>query len=228
MGKTEGNLSVYVVTLVLSTIIFVAGLLLGVYFSNVRVDEVEIKNMNLERHINDIGVETLLYNENPTDLCEFLQDRVLSLTGELFVLEGKIISIESERNLNSENFLNVKKDYTLSLIKYYVFSQNVKQQCNNANFSIIVYFYSKDCDKCEEQGYILSYLKSVLKNRLLIIPIDADLDLSSINLLKNIYGVKKYPTIVIDSEVHNEFKNKSEMLSILCEKVYFRNDIICS
>jgi hypothetical protein len=87
----------------------------------------------------------------------------------------------------------------------WVDSIKLKERCGN-NFSTVVYFYeynTKSLDLKSEQATFskkLGQVKEKLGNKIILIPIAGNLNISSIDYLKYTYNVTTSPTILIDEK----------------------------
>ena len=113
-------------------------------------------------------------------------------------------------------------------MKYWLFAQKAKKTCNS-EFTTILYFYSDNCPTCPDQGVILSYFKRKLENKLLVFPININLEEQEyiIRILKSQNNVtnNKLPVIVIGNKTYQGVVSKKELGKILCE--LFENSEIC-
>ena len=83
----------------------------------------------------------------------------------------------------------------------------------------ILYFYSKDCTNCVDQGELFDRFKSDgedINITVLVFPIDLDFEDDSINLIKRYYNVSEVPTTIIKQEIfHGVLVNNTEMKELI-------------
>ncbi|MEM4247930.1 MAG: hypothetical protein QXH80_01570, partial [Candidatus Nanoarchaeia archaeon] len=76
------------------------------------------------------------------------------------------------------------------------------------------YSDSGDCDICKPQGIVLSAIKQEHPNTM-IYSFDINADYSLTNTIKDIYGIKSAPSIVIGDKVYSEFLNQEKLEKLL-------------
>ncbi len=79
----------------------------------------------------------------------------------------------------------------------------------------ILYFYSTECTACEQQGYVLTYLRSLYPD-LRIYSFDYNLDNPALRTMISLYKINEtLPAIVINDKVYNGFMDKDKVQSYL-------------
>jgi len=82
----------------------------------------------------------------------------------------------------------------------------IKEKCNS-DYHNVVYFYQYDNPSIEQKSKqrffskLLSQIKEKFGNSIMLIPIAADNDISSINLLLDKYGIEELPVLLIDEDI---------------------------
>jgi len=89
----------------------------------------------------------------------------------------------------------------------------LKRICN-ASYINVVYFYSHYNLTTEDQvqGAVLLDIKESCGSRMMLIPLPIDLNLTTINMIKEQYNIKRTPTILIDEEIKLEGLQKRDDL----------------
>jgi hypothetical protein len=81
----------------------------------------------------------------------------------------------------------------------------------------VLYFYSRKCPDCENQGFVLDYLKKLFGDRLLIFALDREFsEEPMISIIADSYKVSSSPTIVVGDEVFDGFQSKDKLLALIC------------
>ena len=92
--------------------------------------------------------------------------------------------------------------------------KKISVKCNTKPV-FVLYFYSSKCQECEQQGYVLTYLREQYPN-LRIYSFDYNLDNPALRTLISLYKVPAItPSIVIDDEVYSGFMDKNKLESYL-------------
>lgn len=205
----------YLLTLLITTSIFVTAFFASTYFSSLRTENV--------KEIQDTIAIDILASETQFDLlkeipCSHINNTMLS---EQLSLVGERLSFtENERGGDDARVLYLKKYYSLLQVKDYLLSKKLTDKCGQTKKAVsIIYFYTNrsDCKDCAKQGYVLTRLKE-LYPELRVYSFDYDLDLSVVNSLKAIYKVGGVlPTIIIDDKVYSGYKTVEEVDALLPE-----------
>src|SRR3989344_2576114 len=114
--------------------------------------------------------------------------------------------------------MGLKRYYTLLQIKDLLLMQRVAEKCALRPV-FILYFYSNegDCEKCEEQGYVLTALSRNYP-QLRVYSFDYNLPLSPLKTLVQIYGIEDDPpALVIRGSVYYGFRDIEGITKILPE-----------
>ena len=97
--------------------------------------------------------------------------------------------------------------------------KNVEKECE-VKIPSVLYFYSnlKDCEDCEKQGYVLTYLKK--KNSdLNIFSFDINMDDIALGTLKELYDIEtaELPIVVINDKIFEGFTELEDLNKVLSE-----------
>lgn len=206
----------YLAVFATTTLIFIVGILIGQQISNSKISDLEIIEQELRVDTMAIELQYLLLAENP---CKALESTPLS--EELYTLGSKLSYMEDKLGPDNPSVLRLKEYYSLLEIRHWLFLKRTKQECNR-DYTLILYFYSKQketCPKCEEQGYVLTYLRET-HPEIRIYSFDFDIGNTAIDTLKELYMTEQeLPVIIIDEEVHHGFKNKEAIEKIISGQI---------
>ncbi|MBI2140854.1 hypothetical protein HYU16_00355 [Candidatus Woesearchaeota archaeon] len=213
-------LRTYIVVGFISLLVFSLGFLLSVLIDDQRLVRVEKATKVQELNYKSLQFQQLYLNTltNNTDSCPVfelsLQSSINSLTDSLERMEGYKVSA----SFNQAEFNELARTYVLDNLRYWLFSKRTKELCD-LDFVSVLYFYSDEkCGICPDQGVILSYYKKLLGDRLLVFPINTDLEASeaAIEMLKRRYNVTTYPTIIVEDSRYEGVVSKSGLMPIVC------------
>lgn len=203
------NWKKYAWTFLITVIIFATAIALSNYFSNKKI--ANLKDIEDKISTDIISSETQ-YDLLAESACKDLSGNVLSQ--ELNALAQKLTYTEENLGKNSADLLRLKTYYTLLQIKDYLLMKKISLKCGTKPV-FILYFYSADCSACEQQGYVLTYLREQYPN-LRIYSFDYNLDNPALHTLISLYRVKNsLPALVINDKVTNGFIDKDKLTSTL-------------
>lgn len=189
-----------------TVIIFLIGLFLGGYFSDVKLsavtgiqDDLRIDTMALE-------LQYLIANEN---ICAA---RTGVLEEELSDVGAKLDYMENQLGIDNKNVIRLKEYYSLLQIRHWLLNKRQVSECK-LNKNIILYFYSndiKECPTCKEQGFVLDYLNKKY-NDLAIYAFDINSFNAAVKTLIEQNQIEESPSIVVNEKTYSGFRNSEEV-----------------
>lgn len=205
----------FAVTLVIMGGIYLGGSQLNEYkLDSIRND---IKSLEVEQQSQDIGFD--LARSTESDSCSAMQKWIDTSTPKIKDLRKDVAAYESSSKFESEEYTILKKRYTNLVLQNMMEIRTLEQNCDKEMLDI-VYVYSKyNCPSCEDQGTVLTYYRQKYDERLIVHPLDADLDMDSVNFIEELYNVTEYPVIIVDGEVHRGLQDKQELGDIIEENL---------
>ncbi len=211
----EMNKMKYLAVGVLTIIIFSAGIFLGNYFSQQKVEE--LQDIEEDLRLQTLGAE-VQYQILITNPCQFINST--PLTEELYDLSNKLDHLENIYGEDDERVLKLKERYSLLEVKHWLFVRKTNERCRT-DLTPILYFYSNkgDCDKCDEQGYVLTYLRRKYDD-LRVYSFDINMDNPAMNTIKEIYDVESAPTVIVgDNLVYPNYISRTELEDVIRERM---------
>jgi hypothetical protein len=209
----------YVVSAAITLFILFMGIYLGIFLSKGKIEELKAELTSLKLKQEDLMFELTLLTLNKNISCNMLTQALEKVIGEAGKLGDRVSLYETREKIKDESFYNLKKDYTLTLIRYWFYVEEIKENCDKSNLVTVLYFYSnQDCFDCLSQGTILTYMKQKYPQNLMVFALDYDMDLSIISSLKRVYGVQKVPSLVINGEKYEGLVTLEKLSEILCTK----------
>lgn len=229
MVKRKISVDKYFIAAFLTILIFSLGLALGFLIDNARLNWAKQITEEQEIDFSSLQLQFLYLNsiENINASCEVLKVTLDQTIKDLSDSLDKFQQYKKDTKINKEQFELVSRRYILDNLRYWLFARKSKDACN-IKLVTILYFYSEEhCEICPDQGVILSYYKKIFEEKLLIFPINVDLESkeSMITILKNIYNVKDYPSIVIEDEKYEGVVDKIKLGALICDA--FNDNTIC-
>ena len=190
-------------TTVLTVLVFIIGFFVGVFFDNLRLEEIKGRITEIDNLWNDARLLQSYIQKfsNITPYCGFLLDENLKL-GDRIYAEGLRIEKYEEANRFAPLFDQEKKRYALLDLQFWLNSIDLKISCN-ANYSTVIYFYSQYSKTPEQkfQDKVLWDLKQKCGPQIIYITFPADMEISTIEVMKNIYNIEKIPAILINESL---------------------------
>jgi len=211
MLKRKLSMGRYVQTLVITISVFMLGIFIGFFISEIRINEM-LSSYN-EIRLKVVGA-TLETNILEGELCRY---DILGVTGkERFDLGRQVEEMERIRGKTDEQVLRLKEEYSMLSVNHLLLMEKWKKECNR-NVSIIIFFYSnkENFTESENQGFVLDYIYTKYPNKISTYAFDVDIDNPVINAMKRKYDVNVIPTIVINDRVYSGFQSKGKIESLI-------------
>jgi len=201
------SVSRIIAALAMTCLLFIAGILIGIYITNSKTNDINSMKKDLELELTQLDIEDKLIENNCLDpklLIEKLND-----------LSARLTYLESQYDKNDPAILEIKKSYTLLEIRHYLRMKTINSACS-ANCTLILFFYSNTNSKeeSEKQGFVLDYLRSKHEN-VKIYSFDYDLNISAIETLKELHSITITPSTIIEGKVYAGFHDKEELEKVL-------------
>ena len=210
----------YVMAAVFTVLIFSLGLTLGII-----MDYERIKWINQLTEKYDVDFRSLQFQalylgtlEDNNASCDVLYATLERAIADLGASLENVLEYEKQSKVKSSDFNIIRRRYLLDNLRYWLFAKEAKELCD-LDVVNVLYFYSEDkCDSCPTQGTILTYYKKIFDDKLLIFPLNLDLEKDEpiLEILKKRYKVYNLPTIIIEEKKYEGIVNKDELGKIIC------------
>ncbi len=194
------------------------------FLSYNEVQKQNVRSMQLQFELNNLKI-----GSNQCAKTKSLFDYYLV---ELEDNRERLNTYVSQAKVTKDDFTILKRDYVLSQLNFWMLTEDMKENCpDNSNFTTVLYFYSskEKCPSCADQGFNLDYYKVKLKTNLLIFAIDEEFSYQEpiIQILKDVYKITSYPTLIINGEKQEGFVDRDSLQEIFCNLESSRNLIDC-
>lgn len=203
MKLFNSSMHVFWQALIISVIIFNLGIFLGYMLENSRIGKVNQLYAESELNLLDVKIQSEMYDSSAVN-CENAIEGNIAFADKVYE-EAKILDkFESASRMTDSIRLQHEK-YDLLRTLFWLNSMKIKQKCN-ASYHDVVYFYQyNDATleiKAEQNVFsrLLGDLKVKYGNSIMLIPIAADNNVSSVSMLLKAYNVTEFPTVLIDEK----------------------------
>jgi hypothetical protein len=194
----------FLYALIITIIVFNLGIFMGYMLESSRINKVSDWYSNSERNLLDQKVQERIFETVSLD-CDNLVEENIKFADRIYEDALKIDRYEKASRINKE-IIQLHKRYDLMRTLLWMNSIRIKEKCNS-NYSNIVYFYKYNEPTLEQEAKqrffskLLEELKMRYGNKIILIPIAADNDLPSIELLIKEYEIDKLPVLLINENI---------------------------
>ncbi len=207
MKRKKMDYTKYALAFFITILVFIIGIYVGDNLNEAKVDE--IANLNEDIRTTTLAVQTQfdLVSENP---CEFINDTYLF--EELLEVSEKVEYMENQLGQQNSQVKRLKENYSTLLIKHWLFTKDIRENCVDKNVQYIIYFYSskEECPFCDSQGFILSNIRKDDPD-VRIFAFDYRLNNAALNTLKKMFvkDLERFPILIInEAEAHQGFMSR--------------------
>lgn len=219
----------YVFAALITFAIFAIGMLLGIVIEGKRVNVMQqiYNDQKIEFASSQLQFE-YLGQLTTKESCPAIYDLFSKNTIALGIAQERLLTFQKDSTMNKNEFENLKRQYTVEEIRYYLFAEKAKDICGT-DLVRVLYFYSdqKNCPNCQEQEFVLNYLKDKFKEKLLIFALDEKFDSEPmISILKKQYNISSYPTLIFEETKIEGFNSVDDLNNKICSS-FINQDINC-
>ena len=208
--------SIIMVVAFFTVAVFIAGIFLGWSLDKLKADKV----LDIMQE-NEINYESYVAEEQFFDAfggtnCKLLSSRTADLSREIAKL-GRILNVADGSNVFNEKQIDLfKRRYFILEVLFLTKNYELSKTCDT-NYHVILFFYKKDHQISNNQGYILDSLNEEYNRELTILSFDYDYDEPLIEMLKDWYALDRedIPAVVVNNIVRKGLTSREEMHSIL-------------
>lgn len=195
---------IFITSLAITVVVFLAGLLLGWYLDSSRTSEILTDLQSNELDTESYLVEQAFWDSFGGEDCSFADARLNSIALQLRDL-GQYLTSYQQKNIFQENeFKYLARRYFILEIKGYVLYNDLRNTCDVHN-NVILYFYGPEDSESQKQGYVLDSLVQQSNGTIDIFSINKDFaGDEAIETLKLYYNITVAPTIIINGDIKKE------------------------
>lgn len=207
----------YVMAFIITAAIFMMGILLGVVIESKRLAYVDQRAKEEKINFDSLQLQYLYLSAVPEKAgCNAFAATLNNYIKKTEITRARLQDYATTSGFHKPEFAMLKREYIISQMNYWILAQKTKTLCNTDTVTLL-FFYSTPCSKCEDQGFVLDYLKKRFDEKILIFAIDGDFnDEPMIQIIKQTYNVTSVPTVVVEDIVVNGFVGKDDLLQYIC------------
>ena len=206
----------YLIAFILTLVVFSGGILVGLFFENVRLSHSQQINLQEKTNLISLQLQQQYIGSGIAD-CKALNN-ILELN--IVELGNKVetLSDYGKRSvLNDEDFKLQLRDYFLTELQFLFVSNEIDTKCTSDHIKVL-FFY--DENQNDIQGEILDYVKDLFGSRVLIFSFDPTFaDEPMINVLLASYNIEKFPAVVVGSTVFQGPTSLKTLLREICSQL---------
>jgi hypothetical protein len=213
MGRTIST-GIYLGAFLISLAIFVIGIYIGYLIDSSNLDSISGEVSSISEKV--ASVQLLLLSEgNSSSFCPVYASQLDSIDEDVETIGHKLSYLEDEKGIFDSE---LKKKYFVVEAESYLLSRKVKEVCGNGSALLIHFYSNKDCPACKDQGTEVLKARDELRGEgidVKLFSFDGELGSPVADSFKAEYGIKEYPSIVIDGKTYSGFQSSDELKTLI-------------
>lgn len=195
---------IFLQALIITLVVFNIGIFFGYKLESSRVDKINEWYLESEMELLDQRIQTDSFDIIGLD-CDAMVEENIKFADNIFEKALVIDKYEKASRINKD-IISLHKKYDLLRTLLWINSIKIKERCNS-DYHNLVYLYKFNDPTIEQKAKqrffsnLLVQVKEEKGSKVLLIPIAADNELSSVSLLLDKYEIQELPTILIDEEI---------------------------
>ncbi len=218
----------FIVAFIITIFITSTFLAIGSFLDKTRSTRINELGIEAYKNINDMQTFMLLSEVYGNEMgCLAFKGKLQEIDKSVWDLGLKIdqYRIATEEFQKDPFYLEQKKIFNENELFYLLLLSKINKNCNSDK-EIVLFFYKKaeECDKCDDQSFVLTDLKKDAENEISIFSFDMDLNITTLHLLETYYKIDTYPCIVIQDKKHCGIQDKKSISQLICSR---KNESYC-
>lgn len=203
MEEKKNQKRTFLYALIVTLVLFNLGIFFGYMLETSRSNTINALYTDSERELLDQITQKDALSILNLD-CNALVSENIKFGDRIFNEALQIQKYEDANRITTE-IITQHKNFDLLRAIFWINSIEIKQQCNS-NYHNIVYFYKYNNPSVEQESKqkffsnLLVELKQQEGDNVMLIPLAADNNITSIDLFTEKYNITQLPTILIDEK----------------------------
>lgn len=186
--------------LVITIVIFLMGLFLGMLIETSNSSKISNLYLQSEISLTDAMAVSRLTEEFDFD-CDSIKQGNINFADRIYT-EAKLLEEYEDSGKLTDNMILLHKKYDLLRTLLWTSNQNSLERCNNYN--LLVYLYEYESENITKKATQNVWSKIIIdvkmgNDDILLLPIAADQNLTSLNLLINEHSITQFPALIINN-----------------------------
>lgn len=213
------SMRVYIAAAIITTLLLATGFLLGMLIEGQRIGYIQEKDFEKRIELESLQVQYLYINVLSQEKnCPAMQTTLSTSVRTLEETRQRLEDYMKDSVLNNKEFELLLRQYMIQETRYWLLAKQAKEMCETDTVTILN-FHSRECDGCEEEGFLLSYMKKKFGDKLLIFSFDTDFkEEPMVQILMDSYNITSTPTIIVGERKIEGLTTREELHKIICEQ----------
>ncbi|MFB6190145.1 MAG: hypothetical protein ABEJ91_01095 [Candidatus Nanohaloarchaea archaeon] len=193
----------YLVAAMLTLIMFSMGVLVSNFVDDARASALKSQINEDLTEIESKQLQLSYLKSGDVQSCKVLRKGLKNIVEGYNKRLGNLQQYQQNSAIQSQRFETIKNRYILSGIRYWMFAEDIRKQCDYSPDTVLFFtnnLEKEGCEACEKMGRQLTLLKREQDSRLLVFSIPTDMEDGMVEILESQYNVTDTPTVVVNGE----------------------------
>ncbi|MFH1585580.1 MAG: hypothetical protein ABIB79_02345 [archaeon] len=200
----QSKKNVFWEALIITVAIFILGVFLGIAYEANRADDINRFVYGSEVNLMDIFIMNNLIDLGTVD-CHKMVNVNLEFADKIFEEAKQVDILEASGRITEQTRLAHRR-YDLFRTFLWINTIKILDKCPEENISSVIYLYELETDDLAQKANqnvwskILTDLKEQKGSGIVLIPIAADANFTSLDSLIDKFEIKSYPVVIVNEE----------------------------
>lgn len=199
----------YIIAFVITSLVFISGFFIGSRIASSRTEEIQRGLQNDLLDFQSLELELSMIKESKA--CDYISYRLPDIIRRKVELGRKF----DVGDIPEEDAELLKKQYVISLTRYWFFSEVQEKDCNITTPRIMFFF--DDTEMSREQGRVLDYTVYKSNQTISVFAFNTEWKGPIVRLLMANYQVQKLPAVIINGTKYEGLQGRDQLEKIMCE-----------
>jgi hypothetical protein len=204
--------------LIVAIFIFGIGIMFGLFLEQYRADKISQIYLESEINLLDIELQSKLLDVENLDCSNAIEKNILF--GDSIYEDAKQLDRYEQASRLKQVLIEQHKRYNLLRTLFWINSIKIKEKCPS-EFNTVVYLYNynpKSIEETNKQKTFSNFLRALkyeYGNKIILIPLAIDLNLTSIDTLTNKYNIQDTSILINEEHLFTDIENLQEIKELL-------------
>lgn len=211
--------NIFFTSLMLTLLIFAVAMMLNYSLDFFRLDSIMDVMQEHEINYNSYLAEEEFISAFGGEKCDAMHNKIELLKQEMRNVGIELSSYGKISLFKKKDYEYLERKYFLLELKFLASIEKLNRECSKPYIPIL-FFYDTGDSLSERQGYILSEISDMYKQKVIVLSIDREYDKEPlIDILLLRYNITEVPTIIIGEEIRYEGLTYSKEIEPVIEKM---------
>lgn len=193
----------YFFAALLTVLVFGLGMLFSNFMDTQRSDRLQSEMNEDIIQLQSQNLQLTYLRSNQVRSCGTMEKGLTNMIQDYNMRLNKVQEYQKNSIVNSARFGQIKRQYVLSGLRYWMFIGELKEECDYNPDTVLFFTESleaQNCETCKRQGQQLNLLKQRYQEDILIFSVPTSQNDGMIDVLKEQYNITETPAIVLNRD----------------------------